>query len=330
MHQHRQRAPVDLGPDRREERIGQAAAGDVGEHHHADRALLHVRSNSSIARCGYSHGSDVSQRMRSGAIRNSKSARAKPHWRWLCGAQRGVPLYVEAHTDEEIARWRPRGSPATGAAATLQELAKRHLWMHFTRMGAYADARGPDHRPRRRLLRLGRARQPLPRRPLLAVLRRTSATAAPTSRRPAPTRPSELDYFPIWSYAHPPAIELAAKVASLAPGDLNRVFFTTRRQRGGRVGAEARPPATTSSRGNPNKTKVIAREIAYHGTSLGRARRRPASRRCARRSSRSRPAAARAQHERLPPARRAADPSVARRGGRATASCSRARRPSPP
>ena len=32
--------------------------------------------------------------------------------------------------------------------STLQELAKRHLWMHFTRMSAYDDARGSDHRPR--------------------------------------------------------------------------------------------------------------------------------------------------------------------------------------
>ena len=37
----------------------------------------------------------------------------------------------------------------------------------------------------------------------------------------------ELEFFTNWSYAHPPAIELAAKVASLAPGDLNRVFFTS-------------------------------------------------------------------------------------------------------
>src|SRR4029078_9014065 len=38
---------------------------------------------------------------------------------------------------------------------------------------------------------------------------------------------AELAYFPIWTYAHPPAIELAAKLAELAPGDLNRAFFTT-------------------------------------------------------------------------------------------------------
>ena len=37
----------------------------------------------------------------------------------------------------------------------------------------------------------------------------------------------ELDFFTNWSYAHPRAIELAAQIAALAPGDLNRVFFTS-------------------------------------------------------------------------------------------------------
>jgi adenosylmethionine-8-amino-7-oxononanoate aminotransferase len=78
----------------------------------------------------------------------------------------------------------------------------------------------------------------------------------------------ELGFFTNWSYAHPPVIELAAKVASLAPGDLNRVFFTS-------GGSEAVESAIKLSRqyhkltGNPNKTKLIAREIAYHGVTLG-------------------------------------------------------------
>ena len=38
---------------------------------------------------------------------------------------------------------------------------------------------------------------------------------------------SELAFFPLWSYAHPKAVELAERLADLAPGDLNRVFFTT-------------------------------------------------------------------------------------------------------
>jgi adenosylmethionine-8-amino-7-oxononanoate aminotransferase len=78
----------------------------------------------------------------------------------------------------------------------------------------------------------------------------------------------ELGFFTNWSYAHPRSIELAARVASLAPGDLNRVFFTS-------GGSEAVESALKLSRqyhkltGKPTKTKVIAREIAYHGTSLG-------------------------------------------------------------
>src|SRR5437588_3693362 len=78
----------------------------------------------------------------------------------------------------------------------------------------------------------------------------------------------ELGFFTNWSYAHPRAIELAARIAALAPGDLNRVFFTS-------GGSEAVESAIKLARqyfkltGKPNKTKLIAREIAYHGTSLG-------------------------------------------------------------
>jgi adenosylmethionine-8-amino-7-oxononanoate aminotransferase len=78
----------------------------------------------------------------------------------------------------------------------------------------------------------------------------------------------ELDFYTTWSYAHPRAIELASKIASLAPGDLNRVFFTS-------GGSEAVESALKLARnyhrltGNGQKIKVIAREIAYHGTTLG-------------------------------------------------------------
>jgi adenosylmethionine-8-amino-7-oxononanoate aminotransferase len=78
----------------------------------------------------------------------------------------------------------------------------------------------------------------------------------------------ELDFYTIWSYAHPRAIELASRIASLAPGDLNRVFFTS-------GGSEAVESAIKLARayhqrtGNPRKTKFISREIAYHGTTLG-------------------------------------------------------------
>src|SRR4051794_15751023 len=79
---------------------------------------------------------------------------------------------------------------------------------------------------------------------------------------------AELAYFPLWSYAHPTAVELADRLADLAPGDLNRVFFTT-------GGSEAVESAWKLARayfkrvGKPTKHKVISRSIAYHGTSMG-------------------------------------------------------------
>jgi adenosylmethionine-8-amino-7-oxononanoate aminotransferase len=79
---------------------------------------------------------------------------------------------------------------------------------------------------------------------------------------------SELAYFPLWSYAHQPAVELADRLASIAPGDINRVFFTT-------GGSEAVESAWKLARqyfklmGKPEKTKVISRNLSYHGTTFG-------------------------------------------------------------
>jgi adenosylmethionine-8-amino-7-oxononanoate aminotransferase len=78
----------------------------------------------------------------------------------------------------------------------------------------------------------------------------------------------ELAFFPLWSYAHPQAIELAERLSSYAPGDLNRVFFTS-------GGGEAVESAWKLAKqyfkltGKPTKTKVISRAVAYHGTPHG-------------------------------------------------------------
>jgi len=151
--------------------------------------------------------------------------------------------------------------------SSLQETAKRNLWMHFTRMSAYRDAEVPilvkgegcyvyDEHGRRYLdglsalfcVNVGHGRAEI-------------ADAMAEQAR-------ELAFFTNWSYAHPRAVELAGRVADLAPGDLNRVFFTS-------GGGEAVESALKLCRayhrhnGEAGRYKLIAREIAYHGTTMG-------------------------------------------------------------
>lgn len=77
-----------------------------------------------------------------------------------------------------------------------------------------------------------------------------------------------MAYFPVWGMAHPPAAALAAKLARLSPGDMDRVFFTS-------GGSEAVESAWKLARqyflakGEPDRMKVIGRQTAYHGTTLG-------------------------------------------------------------
>ncbi|MBU4334995.1 MAG: aspartate aminotransferase family protein, partial [Actinobacteria bacterium] len=78
----------------------------------------------------------------------------------------------------------------------------------------------------------------------------------------------KLAFFPLWSFAHPGAIDLAERLAGYAPGDLNRVFFTT----GGGEAVESAFKLAKQYwllRGRSRKTKVISRATAYHGTPHG-------------------------------------------------------------
>jgi len=154
------------------------------------------------------------------------------------------------------------------ATSDLQETARRHLWMHFTRMGSYDDAHeipiivkgeGPylwDEHGNRYL-------------DGLSGLFCCNAGHGRTEVGEAmEEQVRQLDFVTNWSYAHPRAIELAERIAGLAPGDLNRVFFTS-------GGGEAVESAIKLARqyhrlnGKGQKHKVIAREVAYHGTTLG-------------------------------------------------------------
>ena len=105
------------------------------------------------------------------------------------------------------------------------------------------------------------------RRPRRAV-RGAGRPRPPGARRGRAKQAKELAFFPLWSYAHPRAIELAERLANGAPGDLNRVFFTT-------GGGEAVETAWKLAKqyfkltGKPTKHKVISRAVAYHGTPQG-------------------------------------------------------------
>ncbi len=155
----------------------------------------------------------------------------------------------------------------TNRSEELRQLASDHLWLHFSRLGSEGSAdlvvmdRGEgayvwDTNGRRYVdglaglfvVQAGHGRKEL------------AAAAAAQAER--------LAYYPLWTYAHPAAIELAARLASMAPGDLNRVFFTT-------GGGEAVETAWKLARsyflavGQPDRVKVVARHTAYHGTGLG-------------------------------------------------------------
>jgi adenosylmethionine-8-amino-7-oxononanoate aminotransferase len=150
---------------------------------------------------------------------------------------------------------------------SLQAAARRHLWMHFTRMSAYNDHDVPviergegayvwDSHGKRYLDGLSG----------LFVVQ--AGHGRHEMAEAAAKQASQLAYFPLWSYAHPAAVELAERVSNYAPGDINRVFYTT-------GGSEAVESAWKLARqyfkaiGEPLRYKVVARDIAYHGTTMG-------------------------------------------------------------
>jgi adenosylmethionine-8-amino-7-oxononanoate aminotransferase len=173
----------------------------------------------------------------------------------------------------------------------LQQLARDHLWMHFTRMGGGGEVpiivRGDgcyleDSTGKRYLDALAG---------LFSV--NIGYGYGEEIGQAALDQMRELPFYTNWTYAHPRAIELAAEIASLAPGDLNRVFFVS----GGSEAVESAwklarqyylvrgekrlraHVASTPERGHdaivanlmtpPRRYKAITRNTAYHGTTLG-------------------------------------------------------------
>ncbi|WP_227370981.1 aspartate aminotransferase family protein [Mycobacterium fragae] len=155
--------------------------------------------------------------------------------------------------------------PSVTPPTTLTDTMTDNLWLHFARHGpgitAPVIARGEgvtiwDDRGKSYLDGLSGL--------FVVQVGHGRAELAEAAARQAST----LAYFPLWSYATPTAIELAKRIARYAPGDLNRVFFTT-------GGGEAVETAWKLAKhyfkltGKPGKYKVISRAVAYHGTPQG-------------------------------------------------------------
>jgi adenosylmethionine-8-amino-7-oxononanoate aminotransferase len=181
----------------------------------------------------------------------------------------------------------------TTTGLDLQRIAKEHLWMHFTRMGGFAEADVPiivrgegcyleDANGKRYLDALAG---------LFSV--NIGYSYGEEIGQAALEQMRELPFYTNWTYAHPRAIELAGEVASLAPGDLNRVFFVSggseavesafklarqyylargdKRLRAatGRAAERDHDAIVANVRTPPRRYKAITRQTAYHGTTLG-------------------------------------------------------------
>ncbi len=175
----------------------------------------------------------------------------------------------------------------------LQRAAKEHLWMHFTRMGGFAQADVPiivrgdgcyleDTNGRRYLDALAG---------LFSV--NLGYSYGEEMGQAALEQMRELPFYTNWTYAHPRAIELAAEVTSLAPGDLNRAFFVSGgseavesawklarqfylargekrlRSRVGSAPEREHDAIAANLRTPPRRYKAITRQTAYHGTTFG-------------------------------------------------------------
>jgi adenosylmethionine-8-amino-7-oxononanoate aminotransferase len=157
---------------------------------------------------------------------------------------------------------------ANRTESELQAMAKDHLWMHFSRQSVMESGAGVP------IITKGEGHHVWDStgKKYIDGLSGLFVVNAGHGRRRlaevAAKQAEELAFFPIWSYAHPSAIELADRLADLAPGDLNRVFFST-------GGGEAVETAFKLAKyywklqGRPTKHKVISRAVAYHGTPQG-------------------------------------------------------------
>ena len=160
------------------------------------------------------------------------------------------------------------GSQAALSHETLQDLARRHLMMHFTRHSTYRHEDVPiishgegcwlyDTKGKKYFDGLAGL-----------FCTQIGYSHGAELGEAAAKQMAELPFYTNWSYAHPPSIALATRIAQLAPASLNRVFFTS----GGSEAVESAwklAKAYHAARGESSRHKLISRVLAYHGSSMG-------------------------------------------------------------
>ena len=157
---------------------------------------------------------------------------------------------------------------ATIDTAALQEMAMKHLWLHFTQMAGFDPDKHPvmvrgdnifleDSNGNRYMDFLSGL--------FTVQIGYSHGEEIGTAML---EQAMELPYYTNWTYSHPKAIELATKLAEITPDSLNRAFFVS----GGSEGVEGAIKLARdyhNAGGEPMRRKVIARKIAYHGTTYG-------------------------------------------------------------
>ena len=154
------------------------------------------------------------------------------------------------------------------ASHAYSERARRNLWLQMSRMGSYSETNEVPIMVRGEGTWVYDANGTKYFDGLSGLFTNALGHGRTDIAAAAAEQMSEMAFFPLWTYANPKAIELAEKIASLTPGDLNRVFFTT-------GGGEAVESAWKLARqyhrirGDTDRYKVISRDVAYHGTTMG-------------------------------------------------------------
>ena len=141
------------------------------------------------------------------------------------------------------------GDPMTEYSnEALQESAHRHLWMHFTRMSDDTAPGDPGHRPTARASWVYDQHGKRYLDGLSGLFTSQLGHGRMELVEAGAEQAAKLAYFPVWSYAHPKAVELAEKIAEPHPGRPQPDLLHHRRLRGGRVGVEAGPPVLQADR----------------------------------------------------------------------------------